>query len=30
VMHKSNLVPVFADEDGDARQEATELANMQR
>jgi len=29
-MHKSNLVPVFADEDGDATKEATELANMRR
>lgn len=29
-MHKSNLVPVFEDEEGDARQEATELANMRR
>ena len=29
-MHKSNLVPVFEDEDGDATKEATELANMRR
>ena len=29
-MHKSNMVPVFEDEDGDARKEATELANMRR
>jgi len=28
VMHKSNLVPIFEDEEGGARQEATELANM--
>jgi len=27
-MHKSNLVPVFEDEEGSARKEATELANM--
>jgi len=30
VMHKSNLVPVFEDEAGGARKEATELANMRR
>ena len=29
-MHKSNMVPVFEDEDGDARKEATELAHMRR
>ena len=29
-MHKSNMVPVFEDEDGDASKEATELANMRR
>ena len=28
IMHKSNLVPIFEDEDGDGRQEATEIANM--
>ncbi len=29
-MHKSNMVPVFEDEDGSARKEATELAHMRR
>ena len=29
-MHKSNMVPVFEDDEGDARKEATELANMRR
>ena len=29
-MHKSNMVPVFEDEDGDARKEATEIAHMRR
>ena len=29
-MHKSNMVPVFEDEEGNARKEATELANMRR
>ena len=30
VMHKSNLVPIFADEEGDARTEATEISNMSK
>jgi hypothetical protein len=30
VMHKSNLVPVFEDDTGTARKEATELASMRR
>jgi hypothetical protein len=29
-MHKSNMVPVFEDENGDAKKEATELAHMRR
>ena len=29
-MHKSNMVPVFEDEEGGARKEATELAHMRR
>lgn len=28
VMHKSNLVPIFEDEEGGSRKEATEIANM--
>lgn len=28
IMHKSNLVPIFEDEDGNATTEATEIANM--
>ena len=30
IMHKSNLVPIFEDEEGGARKEATEIANMQK
>ena len=30
IMHKSNLVPIFEDEEGGGKQEATEIANMSK